>query len=107
MLAELADDQQIIETTAQGLIDLQEVELFEQAVLKVADPVNAKKLQFLNKMARKDWQSLSKVQDYSFEKFDEEFSTHARVAVYIARAFVGQARGKDQLSDLLTSCELT
>ncbi|WP_122509345.1 PIN domain-containing protein [Pseudomonas viridiflava] len=106
VLAELADDQQIIETTAQGLIDLQEVELFEQAVLKVADPVNAKKLQFLNKMARKDWQSLSKVQDYSFEKFDEKFSTHARVAVYIARAFVGQARGKDQLSDLLTSCEL-
>lgn len=106
VLAELADDQQIIEATAQSLIDLQEVELFEQAVLKVADPVNAKKLQFLNKMARKDWQSLSKVQDYSFEKYDEKFSTHARVAVYVARAFVGQARGKDQLSDLLTSCEL-
>ncbi|PYD28854.1 hypothetical protein [Pseudomonas syringae] len=106
VLAELADDQQIVETTAQSLIDLQEVELFEQAVQKVADPVNAKKLQFLNKLARKDWQSLSKVQDYSFEKFDEKFSTHARVAVYIARAFVGQARGKDQLSHLLTSCEL-
>lgn len=106
VLAELADDQQIVEITAQSLIDLQELELFEQAVQKVADPVNAKKLQFLNKLARKDWQSLSKVQDYSFEKFDEKFSTHARVAVYIARASVGLARGKDQLSNLLTNCEL-
>jgi len=106
VLAELADDQQIVEITAQSLIDLHELELFEQAVQKVADPVNAKKLQFLNKLARKDWQSLSKVQDYSFEKFDEKFSTHVRLAVYIARASVGLARGKDQLSNLLTNCEL-
>ncbi|KPB98015.1 hypothetical protein ALQ72_04494 [Pseudomonas syringae pv. maculicola] len=106
VLAELADDQQIIETTAQSLIDLQEADLFEQAVQKVADPINAKKLQFINKLARKDWQSLSKVQDYSFDKFDERFANHARVAVYIAKAFVGHARGKEQLLDLLANCEL-
>ncbi|NNB41834.1 PIN domain-containing protein [Pseudomonas chlororaphis] len=106
VLAELAGDQEIIEATARSLIDLQEAELFEQAVQKVADPINAKKLRFLNKLARKDWHSLSSVQDYALDKFDEPFANHARVVVYIARAFVGKARGKDQLTQLLSSCEL-
>lgn len=106
VLAELAGDQEIIETIARSLIDLQEPELFEQAVQKVIDPINAKKLQFLNKLARKEWNSLSSVQDYTLDKFDGPFANHARVVVYIARAFVGKARGKDQLTQLLSSCEL-
>lgn len=106
VLTDLAGDQVIIETTARSLIDLQEAELFEQAVQKVADPINAKKLQFLNKLAKKDWYSLSSVQDYALDKFDESFANHARVVVYIARAFVGKARGKDQLAQLLSNCEL-
>ncbi|QLG90713.1 hypothetical protein HZF02_01540 [Pseudomonas yamanorum] len=106
VLAKLAGDQEIIETIARSLIDLQESELFEQAVQKVTDPINAKKLRFLNKLARKDWHSLSSVQDYTLDKFDDPFANHARVVVYIARAFVGKARGKDQLTQLLSSCEL-
>lgn len=106
VLAELADDQQVIEIVAQSLIDLQEKELFEKAIRKVVDPIRAKKLQFLDKVVRKDWHDLSKMQDYSFNKFDEEFANHARVTVYIARAFVGQARGKAQLAELLANYEL-
>ncbi|MCU0121767.1 hypothetical protein N8H74_26195 [Pseudomonas sp. B2M1-30] len=106
VLAELAGDQEIIETIARNLIDLQEAELFEQAVQKVTDPINAKKLRFLNKLAKKDWHSLSGFQDYALDKFDEPFANHARIVVYIARAFVGKASGKDQLTQLLSSCEL-
>jgi len=106
VLSELAGDQEIIETTAKSLIDLQETELFEEAVQKIADPINAKKLRFLNKIAGKDWHGLSNVQDYAMEKFDEPFASHVRVVVYIARAFVGKARGKEQLTQLLSSNEL-
>lgn len=106
VLTELAGDQEVIEATARSLIDLQETELFEQAVQKVANPIDARKLRFLNKIARKDWEGLSKFQDYSIEKFDGQFASHAKVVVYIARAFVGQARGKEQLAQLLESCEL-
>ncbi|MNQ62848.1 hypothetical protein D3C85_772090 [compost metagenome] len=106
VLTELTEDQGVIEATARSLIDIQEAELFERAVQKVANPIGAKKLRFLNKMARKDWESLSKFQDYSFEKFDDQFAIHAKVVVYLARAFVGQARGKEQLAQLLASCEL-
>lgn len=106
VLSELASDQRIVEATAQSLIDLQESELFEQAVQKVEDPACAKKLIFLNKVARKDWDYLSSLQDYNLEKFDDQFANHAKVVVYIARAFVGQARGKEQLAQLLASCEL-
>lgn len=106
VLSELADDQEIIETIARSLIDLQEDELFEQAVQKVADPISEKKLRFLNKLVKKDWHSLSKVQDYTLDKFDDPFASQARVVVYIARAFVGKASGKEQLTQLLSSCEL-
>lgn len=106
VLSELADDQEVVETIARSLIDLQEAELFEQAMQKVTDPVNAKKLRFLNKIARKDWRGLSSVQDYTIDKFDEPFASHVRVVVYIAKAFFGKARGKEQLSELLSSREL-
>jgi tetratricopeptide (TPR) repeat protein len=106
VLSDLTDDQQIIETTARSLIDLQEDELFERAVDKVTDSANSKKLRFLSKVARKDWDALSAVQDYTIERFDSPFSDHAKVVVYIARAFVGQARGKNQLENLLSTCEL-
>ncbi|WP_404397671.1 hypothetical protein LG309_07730 [Stutzerimonas chloritidismutans] len=106
VLTKLTDDQGVIETTARSLIDIQETELFEQAVQKVENPIGAKKLRFLNKVARKDWEGLSNFQDYSLEKFDDQFASHAKVVVYIARAFVGQARGKEQLAQLLASCEL-
>ena len=106
VLAKLASDQQIIETIAKSLIDLQESELFEQAVQKVANPISAKKLRFLSKLAKKDWHGLSSVQDYTLDKFDDPFANHARVVVYIAKAFVGKASGKDQLTQLLSSCEL-
>lgn len=106
VLSNLTDDQQIIETTARSLIDLQENELFERAVEKVTDAGNAKKLRFLSKVVRKDWNALSAVQDYAIDRFDSPFADHARVVVYIARAHIGQARGKDQLEKLLSSCEL-
>lgn len=106
VLTELADDQQIIEMVARSLIDLQEAELFERAVEKVANTANEKKLRLLNKIARKDWGGLSGIQDYAIDRFDKPFADHARVVIYIARAFVGKARGKDQLEELLTSCEL-
>ncbi|MFK3973540.1 hypothetical protein ACI2KS_22745 [Pseudomonas sp. NPDC087358] len=106
VLSELTDDQEVIETTARSLIDLKEAELFEQAVQKVADPSNAKKLRFLNKLANKDWHGLSNTQDYSLEKFDDTFASHAKIVVYIARAFLGQARGKEQLENLLSHHEL-
>ena len=106
VLAELTDDQEVIETTARSLIDLQETELFEQAVQKVADQSNAKRLRFLNKLANKDWLGLSNTQDYSLEKFDETFAIHAKIVVYIARAYLGQARGKEQLENLLSNHEL-
>lgn len=106
VLNNLTEDQQIIETTARSLIDLQEKELFESAVEKVSDTSTSKKLRFLSKVARKDWAALSTVQDYVIDRFDGPFADHARVVVYIARAYMGQARGKDQLKSLLTSCEL-
>lgn len=106
VLSELAGDQEIIGTIARSLIDLKEAELFEQAVQKIADPTSAKKLRFLNKIAGKDWHGLSNVQDYAIDKFDEPFASHARVVVYIARAFVGKARGKEQLAQLLSNNEL-
>jgi hypothetical protein len=106
VLTELIDDQDVIEVTARSLIDLHEAELFEQAVQKVVDPMSAKKLRFLSKLAKKDWRELSNIQDYSIEKFDVPFRNHAKVVVYIARAFVGQARGKEQLAELLSICEL-
>ncbi|KFF82975.1 PIN domain-containing protein [Pseudomonas syringae] len=106
VLTELTDDQELIETTARSLIDLQETELFEQAVQKVDDQSSVKKLRFLNKLANKDWLGLSNTQDYSLEKFDETFAIHAKIVVYIARAFLGQARGKEQLEKLLSKYEL-
>ncbi|WP_455809051.1 tetratricopeptide repeat protein [Pseudomonas koreensis] len=106
VLEELTSDQEVIETTARSLIDLQESELFEQAVLKVTNPMNARKLRFLNNLVKKDWKSLSDTQDYNLEKFDDQFATHAKVVVYIARADEGKARGKEQLANLLSTCEL-
>lgn len=106
VLTELTDDQDVIETTVRSLIDLKETELFEQAVQKVDDLSTAKKLRFLNKLANKDWLGLSNTQDYSLEKFDETFANHAKIVVYIARAFLGQARGKEQLEKLLSNREL-
>lgn len=106
VLTNLTDDQQIIETTARSLIDLKEPELFEKAIENITDQTISKQLRFLNKIALKDWAGLSAVQDYAIERFDSPFSDHARVVVYIARAFAGQARGKEQLLKLLSSCEL-
>ncbi|MDD1150991.1 hypothetical protein M5G25_22155 [Pseudomonas sp. TNT2022 ID357] len=106
VLTEFADDQQIVEIIARSLIDLQEADLFERAVEKVADIGSEKKLRLLNKIARKDWAGLSAIQDYAIDRFDNPFADHARVVIYIARAFAGKARGKDQLKELLASCEL-
>ncbi|GLH36203.1 hypothetical protein [Pseudomonas moraviensis] len=106
VLTELTDDQQIIEIIARSLIDLQEAELFERAVEKVADNAKEKKLRLLNKIARKDWVGLSAIQDYAIDRFDNPFADHARVVIYISRAFVGKARGKEQLKELLANSEL-
>lgn len=106
VLNNLTDDQHLIETTARSLIDLQEEELFERAVEKVTDSTSARKLRFLSKVARKDWTALSTVQDYAIDRFDKPFSEHGKVVVYIARAYIGKACGKDQLENLLSSLEL-
>lgn len=106
VLTELTDDQQVIEIIARSLIDLQQADLFERAMEKVADIGNEKKLRLLNKIANKDWVGLSAIQDYAIDRFDNPFADHAKVVVYIARAFVGKACGKDQLKELLASCEL-
>lgn len=106
VLNNLADDQNIIKMIANSLIDLQESELFEQAVQKITDPVDEKKLRFLSRLVKKDWHGLSSVQDYTLDKFDGPFGNHARIVVYIARAFVGKAHGKDQLMQFISRCEL-
>ncbi|MCO8166238.1 hypothetical protein NJC40_00385 [Pseudomonas sp. 21LCFQ02] len=103
VLSDLADDQQLIEIVARSLIDLQGGDLFEKAVVKIADVGKEKEIRVLNKIANKDWVGLSGIQDYAIERFDSPFIDHVKVVVYIARAFVGKAHGKDQLNNLLES----
>jgi hypothetical protein len=106
VLEKLQADQEIISTIAKSLIDLQENELFNKAIKQISDPTVALKLKFQKKIATKDWLNLSKIEDYSINQFDEELATHAKIVIFIARAYTGQARGREQLSRLLERYEL-
>ncbi|MDU8264702.1 hypothetical protein RX830_01520 [Pseudomonas syringae pv. actinidiae] len=99
-------DQPLILVILQSLVDLPEPELFERAARKLQDESTSRKLSFQFKIARKDWKNLSEFQDYNLEKFEEPFCSQAKVVVYIARAHLLQARGKDQLVQLLNTVEL-
>lgn len=100
-MKELSDDQGIVETTAKCLLDLNEPELCSKAIDKLESQEDARKLRFLLLLAQKDWLSLARYQDYSLEKFEGSFLTQAKVVVYIARAYKGDARGKLSLENLL------
>ncbi|WP_312271566.1 hypothetical protein [Pseudomonas sp.] len=106
VLEELYSDQRLIETTAKCLIDLNEVQLFEQAIGEVSDKAVVKRLTFLRMLSSKDWEGLGKVRDYQLEKFENDFAIEAKVVVYIARAYLGQANGKAALEILLGTTEL-
>jgi len=100
-MAELADDQGLVETTAKCLLDLNEPELCSKAIDKLEDLDDARKLKFLLMVVQKDWAALSKFQDYNLARFDGEFLTQAKIVVYIARAHKGDSRGKFSLERLL------
>lgn len=105
-LSELADDQGLVEVTAKCLLDLDESVLCRQAIEKLENLDDARKLTFLLLMAQKDWDALSKYQDYQLAKFPDEFLIQAKVVVYIAKASKGDSRGKTNLEQLLLSAEL-
>lgn len=105
-LSELAGDQNLVEVTAKCLLDLNEVVLCRQAIEKLENVDDARKLAFLLLVAQKDWTALSKYQDYQLAKFSGEFLNQAKVVVYIARASKGDSRGKTNLEQLLGSTEL-
>lgn len=100
-MAELADDQGVIETTAKCLLDLGEPELCIEAIDKLEDQEDAEKLRFLLMLAQKDWVALAKFQDYSFARFDGDFLIQAKIVVYISRAHQGDSKGKRSLEKLL------
>lgn len=105
-LSELADDQDLIGVTARCLLDLDEVTLCRQAIDKLEDVEEARKLAFLLLVAQKDWTALSKYQEYQLAKFSGEFLNQAKIVVYIARASKGDSRGKTDLEQLLYSTAL-
>lgn len=100
-IAELADDQGVIETTAKCLLDLDEPELCAEAIEKVENKEDAEKLKFLLMLAQKDWTALAKFQDYSFTRFEGDFLIQSKIVVYIARAHQGDSKGKRSLEKLL------
>jgi hypothetical protein len=106
VLANFTHDQELIETIVNCLLDLNERELFDNAIKKVNSTENARRFKFLSMVARKDWEGLNRFQDYSFSKFDGAFLLHARVVVYIARSYKGIAQGKTDLEALLDGGEL-
>ncbi|SDY36522.1 tetratricopeptide repeat protein [Pseudomonas salomonii] len=101
VLENMANNQAVIDTVVKCLLDFDENELCDEALKKITDREEARKLKFLSMVARKDWVGLNKFQDYSFSKFDGAFLQHAKIVVYIARAFKGQAKGKMDLENLL------
>lgn len=100
-MTELADDQGLVEATAKCLLDLDEPELCTYAIDKLENRDDAEKLTFLLKVARKNWPELARIEDYSFGRFDANFSIQAKVVVYISRARGGDAKGKRSLERLL------
>ncbi|MCK8664858.1 hypothetical protein M1M11_08170 [Pseudomonas azerbaijanoccidens] len=106
VLANLTHDQDLIETTVKCLLDLNQNELCDAAIKKVTSAENAREFKFLSMVARKDWDGLNKFQDYSFSKFSGVFLLHAKIVVYISRAYKGNAQGKIELERLLAEEEL-
>ncbi|WP_457792513.1 hypothetical protein [Pseudomonas syringae] len=100
-------DQPLMLVIAQSLVDLPEPELFQKAIQKLDDESSRRMLSFQFKIARKDWKGLSEFQDYTLERFEEPFCSNAKVVVYISRVYLLQARGKDELIQLLHAVELT
>lgn len=100
-MAELADDQGVVETTAKCLLDLDEPELCTNAIDKIENKEDAEKLRFLLMLAQKDWTALAKFQDYSFARFEGDFLVQSKIVVYIARAHQGDSKGKRSLEKLL------
>ncbi|NMX82335.1 tetratricopeptide repeat protein [Pseudomonas fluorescens] len=101
-LSELSEDQALIDTTAKCLLDLDEPDLCREAIEKLDDHEDARKLHFLLLVAQKDWDALSSYQDYQLASFNGEFLCQAKVVCYIARARKGDSKGKHQLEKLLS-----
>ncbi|MFB3301887.1 hypothetical protein [Pseudomonas sp. AMR01] len=105
-ISELSADQGLIDTTAKCLLDLDEPDLCREAIERLDDREDARKLNFLLLIAQKDWDALSNYQDYQLVSFNGEFLCQAKVACYIARARKGDSKGKHQLEKLLSTSPL-
>lgn len=105
-MAELADDQGLVETIVKCLLDLNEPEVCSKAIDRLENLDEARKLKFLLMVAQKDWVALSKFQDYSLARFEGNFLIQAKVVVFISRAHKGDARGKLHLEQLLQQEQL-
>lgn len=102
-LSKFSEDQGLIDTIARCLLDLDEPELCREAIGKLSNPEDARKLRFLILIAQKDWDALSSFKDYQLAKFDGDFLCQAKIACFIARARKGDSNGKRELENLLST----
>ncbi|MGO4003722.1 tetratricopeptide repeat protein [Pseudomonas fluorescens] len=105
-LSEFSEDQGLIDTTVKCLLDLDEPQLCLEAIGKLDNHEDARKLRFLLLVAQKDWGGLSSYQDYQLAKFEGDFLSQAKIVCLIARARKGDSTGKLKLVELLSTAVL-